>query len=607
MAEITANPTITRNPNQGVSIFYLQDGSAIFGCIGSPENVVFAKAPSLAIDLQTGDVYTQTSTTYANTGWTVLGGGGGAGTVTSVSVNDLLPLFTSLVANPTTTPAVTFTLENQNANRIFAGPSTGVPAIPSFRTLVAADIPAIAALPTNGIQYNDGANGFAGSVNLLFDPSTASVQVGAALGITGKLQLRSSVSGSIIHTVDNPASNYTYVWPNAVLTNNDLLTVGVSGSTMTISGVARSVVSGPTINATDGVIPYRSSATAFSDSMLNRISATILGFGGSTSGVPAIISSASGFSGTTGLAISEGAGSTMRYLGAGNVTITNTFANIGAPTGCRLGQSALDMVSGYQTAWSSNASNAIAGSDVGITRRQAGYLRITNASTGIGGLLVGGSTATPVGQTHLINGAVGVEPLYLEAIASTSVPTIRGVQSSVQSFAFNPNGKLQGGCNIPTSNQQFSAKGNLKSDVSQIGNVGTGQDNLLSFAVPAASIANNGDTVEFKTTFEFAANANNKEVEILFGGVSVFLVSDLFSGSFAEVIVRIKRTGATTAKVIATWISSDTLLRADCQYTPSAAITWANANTFQVQGEATATDDIINLELESNVIIAQTS
>ncbi len=67
------------------------------------------------------------------------------GTVTGITVGNLSPLFTTSVANPTTAPAVTFAQVNQNANLIFAGPSSGVAAAPMFRSLVAADLASIEA------------------------------------------------------------------------------------------------------------------------------------------------------------------------------------------------------------------------------------------------------------------------------------------------------------------------------------------------------------------------------------------------------------------------------------------------------------------------------
>lgn len=64
------------------------------------------------------------------------------GTVTSVDLS--VPSIFSLSGNPiTTSGTLTVTLANQTANTIFSGPSAGAPAAPTFRTLVAADIPSL--------------------------------------------------------------------------------------------------------------------------------------------------------------------------------------------------------------------------------------------------------------------------------------------------------------------------------------------------------------------------------------------------------------------------------------------------------------------------------
>jgi hypothetical protein len=79
--------------------------------------------------------------------FTMTGGGGGAGgtgTVTSFSAGNLAPLFTTAVATPTTTPALSFTLNNQTAATVFAGPTSGSPAsLPTFRALIVTDLPTV--------------------------------------------------------------------------------------------------------------------------------------------------------------------------------------------------------------------------------------------------------------------------------------------------------------------------------------------------------------------------------------------------------------------------------------------------------------------------------
>jgi hypothetical protein len=68
------------------------------------------------------------------------GSGSGSGTVSSFSAGNLSPLFTTSVATATTTPALSFTLTTQAANRVFAGPLSGSAAAPTFRSLIPTDI-----------------------------------------------------------------------------------------------------------------------------------------------------------------------------------------------------------------------------------------------------------------------------------------------------------------------------------------------------------------------------------------------------------------------------------------------------------------------------------
>ena len=87
--------------------------------------------------------------------------GGGSGSVTTFSAGTLSPLFTTSVANPTTTPALSFTLDTQSANLVFAGPNTGMAAAPTFRSLGTADIPDLSGT-YQLFSAKDQINGYAG-------------------------------------------------------------------------------------------------------------------------------------------------------------------------------------------------------------------------------------------------------------------------------------------------------------------------------------------------------------------------------------------------------------------------------------------------------------
>lgn len=85
------------------------------------------------------------STAVATTAWVKAqnyGTGNATGTVTSVGLS--LPNIFSVSGSPVTTSGtLTGTLATQNANKVLAGPTTGSDATPTFRTLVAGDIPDI--------------------------------------------------------------------------------------------------------------------------------------------------------------------------------------------------------------------------------------------------------------------------------------------------------------------------------------------------------------------------------------------------------------------------------------------------------------------------------
>ncbi|MFN9111542.1 MAG: hypothetical protein ACK5XN_15875, partial [Bacteroidota bacterium] len=84
----------------------------------------------------------------------------GSGTVTSFSAGNFSPLFNSTVTSPTSTPNISFSSISQAQNLFYASPN-GSPGVPTFRALVAADIPTLTnyvptsrTLTINGVTYD---------------------------------------------------------------------------------------------------------------------------------------------------------------------------------------------------------------------------------------------------------------------------------------------------------------------------------------------------------------------------------------------------------------------------------------------------------------------
>ena len=108
----------------------------------------------------------------------------GGGTVTSIGLS-MPPEFTVTNSPITTAGVITVTANTQLATRIYAGPITGVPAIPTFRNLQTVDLPV-------GIPY----------ANLTLTNSLLNADINSAAGILySKLSLTNSVVDSDISSV----------------------------------------------------------------------------------------------------------------------------------------------------------------------------------------------------------------------------------------------------------------------------------------------------------------------------------------------------------------------------------------------------------------------
>ncbi len=94
-------------------------------------------------------------------------GGSGSGTVTSVGLADgsTVPIYTITNSPVTTSGTLTFTFATQVKNLVLASPTTGANAQPSFRALVAADLPTgdLTDVGTDGITIGSGVGAVIGS------------------------------------------------------------------------------------------------------------------------------------------------------------------------------------------------------------------------------------------------------------------------------------------------------------------------------------------------------------------------------------------------------------------------------------------------------------
>lgn len=132
----------------------------------------------------------------------------------------------------------------------------------------------------------------------------------------------------------------------------------------------------------------------------------------------------------------------------------------------------------------------------------------------------------------------------------------------------------------------------LSINTTAVGTVGSGEDNLMSYAVGAGLLGTDGWGLEILAGFLAAANANSKTFKLYFGA-TVIASTGAISPNAKGVTMRavVIRTGA-TAQVAMSQSNCEVTNGAYASFTTPAE-TLANSITIKGTGEATSNDDII--------------
>ena len=165
---------------------------------------------------------------------------------------------------------------------------------------------------------------------------------------------------------------------------------------------------------------------------------------------------------------------------------------------------------------------------------------------------------------------------------------------AVIAWVKNVNGERLG--DIAEINQLVKQAGffrTLKSVITAVGNIGGGEDDLISYTLPAATFTRPGQYFEIEGTVTTAANANNKRLRIKFGATTIYDSGAVASNNETVAFkFRVIRTGASTQISTLTITSASTLIPTRAVYTATTENEQA-AIVFKCTGEATADNDIV--------------
>lgn len=252
-------------------------------------------------------------------------------------------------------------------------------------------------------------------------------------------------------------------------------------------------------------------------------------------------------------------------------TMTGTL-NLDTGTGMKI----VGKLSGASQ-WSLNATN------IGVP-----YFFIQNEVNSLTALaIVGGAAGSNVTQVkdgmYITKGSGQIAPLL--TIYDTDGTTIKGQIDAAFKLSV-----LAGG----TTNTLARVGGLLKSNITAVGNVTTGEDDLITFSVVANTMNTNLDTITAVFAGTIANNANAKRIRIKLGTTTLLDTgaSGIATGSALDWQARTTIIRATSTTGKATTVLS---LSNGTSFQDYVAVTetWANALVIKATGDATATNDVV--------------
>lgn len=135
--------------------------------------------------------------------------------------------------------------------------------------------------------------------------------------------------------------------------------------------------------------------------------------------------------------------------------------------------------------------------------------------------------------------------------------------------------------------------GTLNVNTTGVGNIGAGEDDLITYSVVGNTLAVDGDYLTFEAAGTFATSINNKRVRVKFGSTTLFDSGALAITTASDWTARgtIIRTSSTTFRAAIELSTSSATLTASSDYSTGTE-TLSGALTLKFTGEATANDDV---------------
>lgn len=244
----------------------------------------------------------------------------------------------------------------------------------------------------------------------------------------------------------------------------------------------------------------------------------------------------------------------------------------------------------------------LANGDVATTRKTVSYgHRVNNLHSG--GTATVGNTTSSIANRQILLSTDGENPYryrWNDKPSSGDTGTSFSVGDVVMNSAYTRGSPLGWVCFVagaPGTWQPFGGEFTHVANVTEVGNVGTGEDDLLSYTLPANSLSASGASMQIDAGFTFANNANAKQVKMYLGGQLLYASgSSAHADGGMHVRITVLRDTVNTAKVTLTATSSGGGTPFAIAFGDSFAqgsVDFSTGLIIKGTGEATSNNDIV--------------
>lgn len=148
--------------------------------------------------------------------------------------------------------------------------------------------------------------------------------------------------------------------------------------------------------------------------------------------------------------------------------------------------------------------------------------------------------------------------------------------------------------------RSYTLGGQLTNDTTAVGNVGAGEDDLITYTLQKNTLENTGDVIDITAQGTTAANGNNKTIKLYLGSTVLFDTGAVaLNNSAWSIRAQVTRTGSATQKSTA-FFSGDISLVTQTATFVSGTEDLTTSLVVKCTGEATSNDDIIQQSLTIN-------